>query len=162
MAKLEFRYGAMNSGKSMMLLQVAYNYTENNRNVLLLKSEIDTKGNNFLVSRIGPKRQVDIIVKKDEPILQKKFAKKIQNTECILVDEVQFLTPKQIEDLWYITKILDIPVICFGLKSDFMSNSFPGSQRLLELLRYFEPISKDIVPSHSLLKEFLGGGDFKG
>lgn len=133
MAKLEFRYGAMNSGKSMMLLQVAYNYTENNRNVLLLKSEIDTKGDNFLVSRIGPKRQVDIIVKKDEPILQKKFAKKIQNTECILVDEVQFLTPKQIEDLWYITKILDIPVICFGLKSDFMSNSFPGSQRLLEL-----------------------------
>ena len=133
MAKLEFRYGAMNSGKSMMLLQVAYNYTENNRNILLIKSEIDTKGDNFLVSRIGPKRQVDIVLKKDEPIIQKKYSKKIQNTECILVDEVQFLTPKQIEDLWYITKILDIPVICFGLKSDFQTNSFPGSKRLLEL-----------------------------
>lgn len=133
MAKLEFRYGAMNSGKSMMLLQVAYNYNENNRNVILLKSEIDTKGDDFLVSRIGPKRKVDIIVKKDEPILQKKFSKKIKNTECILVDEVQFLTPKQIEELWYITKLLDIPVICFGLKSDFTSNSFPGSKRLLEL-----------------------------
>ena len=133
MAKLEFIYGAMNSGKSMMLLQVAYNYTENNRNVLLLKSETDTKGDDCLVSRIGPRRQVDIVLKKDEPILQKKYSKKIKNTECILVDEVQFLTPEQIEDLWYITKILDIPVICFGLKSDFMTNSFPGSKRLLEL-----------------------------
>lgn len=133
MAKLEFRYGAMNSGKSMMLLQVAHNYDENNRNILLMKSEVDTKGNNFLVSRIGPRRQVDIVLKKDEPVLQKKYAKKIQNTECILVDEAQFLTTKQIEDLWYITKILDIPVICFGLKSDFQTNSFPGSKRLLEL-----------------------------
>lgn len=133
MAKLEFRYGAMNSGKSMMLLQVAYNYTENNRNVLLLKSEIDTKGDDFLVSRIGPKRQVDIILKKDEPVLQKRYSRKIKNTECLLVDEVQFLNPKQIEELWYIAKILDIPVICFGLKSDFQTNSFPGSKRLLEL-----------------------------
>lgn len=133
MAKLEFRYGAMNSGKSMMLLQVAYNYNENNRSVLLIKSETDTKGDDCLVSRIGPKRQVDIVLKKDEPILQKKYSKKIKNTECILVDEVQFLTPAQIEDLWYITKILDIPVICFGLKSDFQTNSFPGSRRLLEL-----------------------------
>jgi len=133
MAKLEFRYGAMNSGKSMMLLQVAYNYSENNKNILLLKSEIDTKGNDFLVSRIGPRRQVDIVLKKDEPVLQKKYSKKIKNTDCILVDEVQFLSPKQIEDLWYITKILDIPVICFGLKSDFTSHSFPGSIRLLEL-----------------------------
>lgn len=133
MAKLEFRYGAMNSGKSMMLLQVAHNYTENNRSVLLLKSEVDTKGNDFLVSRIGPKRQVDIVLKTDEPVLQKKYSKKIKNTECILVDEVQFLTPSQIEELWYITKVLDIPVICFGLKSDFMTNSFPGSKRLLEL-----------------------------
>ena len=133
MAKLEFRYGAMNSGKSMMLLQVAYNYTENNRTVLLLKSETDTKGDDCLVSRIGPRRQVDIVLKQDEPILQKKYSKKIKNTECILVDEVQFLNPSQIEELWYITKILDIPVICFGLKSDFLTNSFPGSKRLLEL-----------------------------
>lgn len=133
MAKLEFRYGAMNSGKSMMLLQVAHNYTENNRNILLLKSEVDTKGDDFLVSRIGPKRQVDIVLKIDEPILQKKYSKKIKTTECILVDEAQFLTPSQIEELWYITKILDIPVICFGLKSDFQTNSFPGSKRLLEL-----------------------------
>ena len=88
MAKLEFRYGAMNSGKSMMLLQVAYNYTENNRSVLLLKSEIDTKGNDFLVSRIGPKRQVDIVVKKDEPILQKKFAKK-SNKKYIIKETKQ-------------------------------------------------------------------------
>ena len=133
MAKLEFRYGAMNSGKSMMLLQVAYNYTENNKNVILIKSSIDTKGNDYLVSRIGPKRQVDIILKEDEPLLQKKYSSKIKSAECILVDEVQFLTPQQIEELWYITKTLEIPVICFGLKSDFQTNSFPGSKRLLEL-----------------------------
>lgn len=133
MAKLEFRYGAMNSGKSMMLLQVAHNYSENNRNILLLKSATDTKGDKFLVSRIGPRREVDIILQQDEPLLQKKYAKKIRETECILVDEAQFLTPKQIEELWYITKLLDIPVICFGLKSDFQTNSFPGSKRLFEL-----------------------------
>ena len=133
MAKLEFRYGAMNSGKSMMLLQVAYNYTENNKNVILIKSSIDTKGNDYLVSRIGPKRQVDIILKEDEPLLQKKYSSKIKSAECILVDEVQFLTPQRIEELWYITKTLEIPVICFGLKSDFQTNSFPGSKRLLEL-----------------------------
>ena len=133
MAKLEFRYGAMNSGKSMALLQVAHNYSENNKHAILIKSEIDTKGDNYLVSRIGPKRKVDIVLKYDEPLLQKKYSKKIKNAQCILVDEVQFLNPKQIEELWYITKTLEIPVICFGLKSDFTSNSFPGSKRLLEL-----------------------------
>lgn len=133
MAKLEFRYGAMNSGKSMMLLQVAYNYNENHKNIILIKSEVDTKGENCLVSRIGPRREVDIVLKIDEALLQKKYASKINNCDCILVDEVQFLAPKQIEELWYIAKILDIPVICFGLKSDFQTNSFPGSRRLLEL-----------------------------
>jgi len=133
MAKLEFRYGAMNSGKSMALLQVAHNYEENKKNVLLIKSEIDTKGNNFMVSRIGPSHRVDIILKKDEPLLQKKYAKMIQKAYCILVDEVQFLTDEQIEDLWKIAKLLDIPVLCFGLKSDFLTNSFTGSRRLFEL-----------------------------
>ena len=156
MAKLEFRYGAMNSGKSMMLLQVAHNYTENNRSVLLLKSEVDTKGNDFLVSRIGPKRQVDIVLKTDEPILQKKYSKKIKSTECILVDEVQFLTPSQIEELWYITKILDIPVICFGLKSDFQL-SFLGPVHLLliavTILSIF--LIRSLRPWHSLLLHLL-------
>ncbi len=140
MAKLEFRYGAMNSGKSMMLLQVAHNYSEKNRNVILVKSEIDTKGNDYLISRIGPKRKVDIILKRDEPLLQKKYSKKIKNAECILVDEAQFLSSEQIEDLWQIAKVLDIPVICFGLKSDFLTNSFPGSKRLFELCDSFKEL----------------------
>lgn len=132
MAKFEFRYGAINSGKSLMLLQVAHNYTINKKNVLLIKSEIDTKSK-FLSSTIGPKRKIDIILKQDEPLLQKKYAKKIKNATCLLIDEVQFLKPSQIEELWYISKTLDIPVICFGLRTDFQSNSFPGTKRLLEL-----------------------------
>ncbi len=133
MAKLEFRYGAMNSGKSMMLLQMAYNYEENGRKVTVLKSKIDTKGDDYLVSRIGPKRKVDIVVDEEESILNKKYRDLIINSNCILVDEVQFISPKQVEELWYIAKILDIPVICFGLKSDFQTNSFKGSIRLIEL-----------------------------
>lgn len=138
MSKLYFRYGAMNCGKSTALMQVAHNYEENNKKVILIKSSVDTKGNDHLESRIGIKRKVDILIDKNKSI--EKALNKYKEIDCILVDEAQFLTTKQIEELWKITKKLNIPVICYGLKVDFQSHLFEGSKRLLELADEIEEL----------------------
>ena len=104
MANLEYRYGPMNSGKSMAVLQMAYNYEENNKKVILVKSVVDTKGGDYLVSRIGPKRKIGIKLDKNESLLDDKYITLISNMDAILVDEAQFLTKKQVEDLWFIAK----------------------------------------------------------
>ena len=140
MANLEFRYGPMNSGKSMALLQMAYNYEENNKKVLLIKSVIDTKGGDYLVSRIGPKRKVQIKLKKNESLLNDNYLRLIENSDAILVDEAQFLDKKQVEDLWIIAKKMNINVICFGLKTNFKSEFFEGSKRLFELSDKFKEL----------------------
>lgn len=133
MEKLTFYYSAMNGGKSSALMQAAYNYEENGKKVLLLKSERDTKGDDYLISRTGTKRKVDIKLNEDEKLISDKYYDLLINTDCILVDEAQFLTEKQIEELFIITKQLNIPVICYGLKSNFKSVLFPGAKRLIEL-----------------------------
>ena len=124
MANLEYRYGPMNSGKSMALLQMAYNYEENGKKILLIKSVIDTKGGDYLVSRIGPKRKIQIKLGEKDSLLSNKYRSMLKDVDAILVDEAQFLTSKQVEDLWYITKKMDISVICFGLKTNFKSKFF--------------------------------------
>lgn len=131
MAKLYFRYGAMNCGKSTHLLQVAHNYEETDQKVLLLKPAKDTKGDQLVVSRIGASRKVDVLVGENDDILE--IVGNNINVNCILVDESQFLTPEQVDSLYYTTKLLDIPVICYGLRCDFQMKGFPGSTRLLEI-----------------------------
>ena len=101
MAKLYFRYGAMNSGKTTLLLQAAYNYEERGLKTLVLKPSIDTKGENFLVSRIGLKRKVDHLISTEEDIYLY-LEKSIKNISCIFVDEAQFLSKHQVEDLMQI------------------------------------------------------------
>ena len=132
MSKLYFRFGAMNCGKSSALMQVAHNYEENGKKVVVIKSVIDTKGDDKLSSRIGLMRKVDVLIGKDESFINyyKNWEKKVS---CILVDEAQFLSSEQVEELWYVSKVIDIPVICYGLKVDFRSNLFEGSKRLIEL-----------------------------
>ena len=132
MAKLYFRYGAMNCGKTTLLLQVAHNYEERDMKVLLLKPGIDTKGNEKVVSRIGIERKVDHIIKSDEN-LKKYLDSVLDDVVCLLVDEAQFLTKDQVDELFMFTKFRNIPVICYGLKSDFKTLAFPGSSRLFEL-----------------------------
>lgn len=127
MAKLHFRYGTMNCGKSVALMQVAHNYEENNKNVYVLKPDIDTKGKNYIESRIGLKRKIDFYIT-DKVNLLNYFRSHI--TDCILVDESQFLSKEQVNQLWNITKILNIPVICYGLRTDFKGNLFEGSAEL--------------------------------
>lgn len=139
MSKLYFRYGAMNCGKSSALMQVAHNYEENDKVVRIIKSKIDTKANDKLSSRIGLERKVDILIDKDESF-EKYFDDWNNNVHCILVDEAQFLSEKQIEELFIVTKMYDIPVICYGLKTDFKSHLFEGSKRLLELADEIEEL----------------------
>lgn len=131
MAKLHFRYGAMNSGKTTILIQTAYNYEERDQKVIIIKPAIDSKGKDKIVSRIGAERQVDYLIDKNDKIIE--VIDKDLDTNCILVDEAQFLTKEQIDELFLITKLYDIPVIAFGLRTDFKTNGFTGSTRLLEL-----------------------------
>ena len=133
MAKLHFRYGTMNSGKSTLLMTTAYNYEEMGLNVIVLKPAIDTKGNDMLDSRIGLKRKVDLLVKDEDSIISLLETRITDKTACILVDEAQFLKEKQVDELYIISKTMNIPVICYGLRLNFKLELFEGSKRLLAL-----------------------------
>ena len=134
MSKLYFRYGAMNCGKTTALLQVAHNYEEQGMKVLLIKSSEDKKAQDRVSSRLGIERTVDLLLTPNETIRENITNGNISfdNLNCIIVDEAQFLTKKQVEELWVISKLCDIPVICYGLKTNFKGELFEGSQALLE------------------------------
>lgn len=141
MAKLYFRYGAMNSGKSTALMQVAFNYEERGMRVFILKPSIDTKGGECLLSRLGVSRPVDKAVTPDMDVfelVQKEAARGVKPLACVLTDESQFFTPQQAEQLFMVTVQLNIPVIAYGLRTDFSMQGFPGSTRLLELAHAIE------------------------
>lgn len=138
MAKLHFKYGAMNSGKSDTLIKTAYNYKEQGLKVLVIKPKVDTKGLNLVVARGGSKRKVDILAEQDTNLREE--IQKYTHISCILVDEAQFLTPKQISQLYQCAKQDNISVICFGLRADFRTKMFPGSKRLLEIADNIEKL----------------------
>ena len=140
MAKLYFRYGAMNSGKTTALLQVAFNYKEQGMRVLILKPSIDTKGSDCIVSRLGVRCKVDQLVTPEMNIIELVRADCAAHgaPACVLCDESQFFTAEQAEQLFLVTVDLNIPVICYGLRADFMTRGFPGSTRLLELAHTIE------------------------
>lgn len=140
MSKLYFRYGAMNSGKSTHLMQVAHNYEERGMKVILIKPSTDKKGGDKLVSRLGVERKVDILCEQKMDIYEeiKKWQEVKFKINCILVDEVQFMTKEQVDQLFEIAVVLDIPVICYGLRTDFMMEGFEGSTRLLLLAHSIE------------------------
>ncbi len=136
--KLYYKYGAMNSGKTMEILRTAHNYEENGFKVILVKPSSDKKGNRNIVSRIGSSREVDYLVLENELVSE---LIKNDTPKVILADEAQFFTKEQIEDLWLLTKEKDIKVFCYGIKTDFQTNSFPGSKRLFELADKIEEIT---------------------
>ncbi len=138
MAKLYFRYGAMNCGKSTLLLQTAYNYEEQGMKVALLKPAIDTKGDDQIVSRaLSSTRTVDYKITDRDDVYQL-VKKKFSSYHCILVDEAQFLKKDQVDALMKIVTNLNIPVICYGLRVDFLTNGFEGSTRLLQIAHTIE------------------------
>ncbi len=128
MAKLYFRYGAMNSGKSTALMQVAHNYEEQGMRVLILKPKVDTKGSGDLVSRLGVRRPADLLVPPDMDLVEAVRAASSEGRPlaCVLCDESQFLTAEQAEQLFMVTVELNIPVICYGLRSDFSLKASPA------------------------------------
>lgn len=137
MAKLYFRYGTMWSAKTLNLLAVAYNYKRQNKNVCLIKPELDIRfGKEKIKSRAGLEKNADILVKADTVLDLKQFL----NISCILVDEAQFLSEYLVNQLRDVTINLHIPVICYGLRTDFKSNLFEGSKRLMEIADSIEEI----------------------
>ena len=117
MAKLYFRYGAMNSGKSTALMQVAHNYEEQGMQVLILKPQVDTKGGDELVSRLGVRRKADLLIPPEMDVFAAvRDASAKGPLACVLCDESQFFTPEQAEQLFMVTVDLNIPVICYGLR----------------------------------------------
>ncbi len=136
MAKLYFRYGAMNSGKSTALIQVAHNYAERGMRVIIIKPAVDTKGDDTVVSRIGLSKRIDHLIEPTDDIREVVDL----TVDCLLVDEVQFLTAAQIDQLFAIAVQDDVPVIAYGLRTDFLMNGFPGSTRLLLLAHSVEEL----------------------
>jgi thymidine kinase len=130
MSKLYFRYAAMNAGKSTALLQAAHNYEERGMKVRLFTAALDDRGGTGLIgSRLGLARQVDTFgadtlfeIDRSQPV-----------PACILIDEAQFLTPTQVRQLHRLAHTQKVPVLCFGLRSDFQGTAFPGAAELLTL-----------------------------
>ena len=131
MAKLYFKYGAMGSSKSAQALITKFNYEERGMKVWLLKPATDNRnGVEVIQSRIGLREEADAL--KPEDSLLTRF-KALQHVDVVITDESQFFTEEQIDDLRYIVDNYDIPVLCFGLRTDFRTKLFPGSVRLFEV-----------------------------
>lgn len=141
MAQLYFRYGAMGCGKTMQLLQVAFNYEERGQTVCVIKPRTDTKNGSKLLTRIGPERETEFTFSRRDNIFNK-IKKSYSNVDCVLVDEAQFLAPAQADQLMQIVVELNIPVICYGLRLNFRQENkgFEGSTRLLQIAHKIEEI----------------------
>jgi len=146
-SKLYFRHGAMNSGKSTALLQAAHNYEERDQHVLLAKPAIDVKGEMAITSRLGVDRKVDFLIT-PELNLRDEFAQRVQafkretgnQIACLLIDEAQFLTRDQVDQALEIAVLDSVPVLAYGIRTDFLTNGFPGSLRLLEIAHSLEEL----------------------
>lgn len=139
MAKLYFKFGAMGCSKTAQALITKFNYEENNMKVLLLKPAIDNRdGANTVKSRIGLKDEA-VAVRENENVFEL-YEKNYSNCSVIIVDECQFLTPEQVDQLADIVIAKDIPVLCFGLSTDFTTHLFPGSKRLFEIAESIKEI----------------------
>ena len=160
MSKLYFRYGAMGCGKTVQLLQTAFNYEERGQKVCIIKPATDTKGGTKLVSRIGLERETDFTFSRREDLLRK-IRQQYAEVNCILVDEAQFLTPAQADQLMMVVNELDIPVICYGLRLNFRQNDsgFEGATRLLQIAHNIEELKTICECGHKAMcnARFLDG-----
>ena len=140
MAKLYFKYGAMGSSKTAQALITKYNYEENDMSVWLIKPSADTRdGADILRSRIGLQACVEVMTP-DMNIFDRYAQTRKDNCHVVIVDECQFMTPAQIDQLRAIVNEYAVPVLCFGLRTDFQTKLFPGSARLMELADVIEEI----------------------
>ena len=132
MAKLYFRFGAMGCSKTANALMVAYNYEEKGLKPILLKPQIENRdGEKIIKSRIGISRECEFV--EDYIFPETHDKSKISGYDCVIVDEVQFCKPEEIREMWEIVRDIKIPVICYGLLTDFQNNLFPASAELMVL-----------------------------
>lgn len=137
MAKLYFRHGTVGSAKTLNLLAVAHNYRQQGKKIILMKPDLDTRfGKDRIKSRAGLETQADLLIVDEHSLRSLDYS----GVSCILVDEVQFLSAKVIEELRRIALDYDIPILCYGLRTDFKSHLFEGSARLLELADSIEEV----------------------
>lgn len=144
MAKLSFKYGAMNSGKSDTLIKVAFNYEECGLTVAIIKPSVDTRGSSYVYSRTGYQRPTNVLAMPDTDLKEavKLYINdnRIKKLNCVLVDEAQLLTRDQVDQLFDIAKNDDISVIAYGIRTDFRTELFPGSERLFALADNIEKL----------------------
>lgn len=168
MAKLYFRYGAMNCGKTTNLLQVAHNYGERGMKAIILKPATDKKGGDAVMSRLGITRKVDLMLSREDNVIEevKRWIRENGHLSCILVDEAQFFTKEQIDQMFELSVRMDIPTICYGLRTDFKMNGFEGSERLLLLAHSLEELKtvcrcgrKAILNGRKINGEFVFEGE---
>lgn len=131
MADLTFFYGTMECGKTTKLLQDNYNYIRHGHKVVIVKPLLDKKGGNTVVSRNTGSANVDILIDKDDSFLSDNNINIFKEAKVILVDEAQFIPEQQIKELWMVAHIMNISVVCYGLKSDFLGRPFDGTRALL-------------------------------
>ena len=159
MAKLYFRYGAMGCGKTMQLLQVAFNYEERGHKVCVIKPATDTKNGTKLLTRIGPERETNFCFDRETNLFNK-IKRHYSRVHCVLVDESQFLTPEQVDELMLVTIKLNIPVMCYGLRLNFRQEDggFEGATRLLQVAHDIEEIKTICECGHkaTINARFLG------
>jgi thymidine kinase len=134
MAKLYFYYSAMNAGKSTVLLQSSHNYRERGMRTLLFTPAIDTRyGTGRIESRIGLRSSANSLASSDNLLTKVRTEHEASAVSCVLIDEAQFLTAEQVWQASEVADTLDIPVLCYGLRTDFQAKLFPGSAALLGL-----------------------------
>lgn len=165
MSKLYFRYSPMNAGKSTALLQVAYNYKERGQRSIIAKPNVDTKSPEVL-SRLNISAKVDWSINPEHNLIEDFLDKETEKIDCILVDEAQFLEPQQIEQLFFIAVMKNIPVLAYGIRSDFQTKAFPGSIRLFELAHSIEEMkticrcgAKAMFNGRKINGEFVSEGE---
>ena len=142
-AKLYFRYGVMGAGKTRDLQKNYYSYKEDGKEVIIMKPMIDSKGDDQVIARDNHSNKVDFLIKKEDNIYMLIAEYLLEhNLDYILVDEAQFLDPKQIEELSNIVDYLEIPVICYGIRTDFLNKLFPGGEELFAIADVREEIYK--------------------
>jgi len=166
MGKLYYKYGTVSSAKTMNLLATFYNYSNSGKKVYLIKPEIDTRfGKDTIKSRAGSERKADLVLSENDSLFN--HSQEWASADIILIDEVQFLTPEQVDQLWSISTNFNIDIIGFGLRADFMQQLFPATKRLFEVSDNIQEIVSTCnkcnrVASHNLRIDSNGEAVFSG
>ena len=159
MAKFYFRYAVMNAGKSTQLLQIAHDYDRNGKHILCAKPKVDTKKDDYIISRLEDgliRRKADLLIEPEDGWLYKEIKARNNAAELdgsrisiVLIDEAQFLSEENVWDLTRVVAYLNIPVICFGLKVDAFGKPFPGSSALFALAQDVEEVTTRAICTYS-------------